>query len=105
MNNQTVAMFLFFRRRVHQVLESGVTRHTRCVVDVVDPPITFKSQRVHSVDILRPNCAHTIGPLRLRGERPLEPVVCATLKLFVDDSAMASVKVVKLSLANRTHKL
>lgn len=131
-----------FRRRVPQVLESGVIRRTHCVVDAVDPRITSKSQHVHSVDIQRPNCAHvsfvfvvvevtqplyvtmfvryihivdgltfqffcfqTIGPLRRKGGRPLEPVACVILKLFDDDSVMDSVKVVRLNHANRNLKM
>lgn len=49
-------LFFDYRRRVHQVLVSGVTRHTRCAGGVVAVHTTFKNHSVHNVDTQQKKC-------------------------------------------------
>lgn len=46
-------LIFFYRRKVHQVLESAIIRHIHCVVAVDDHHTTFKSHCVHNVVIQR----------------------------------------------------
>ena len=65
-NQLTLLVVTFNRRKVPVHLVSGIIRRTLCAVDAVDPHTTSKRRHVHHVDIHLKGLGATIGPPKLK---------------------------------------